>query len=242
MKRILTPAIALAALGLATAKGDILADWTFESSLPTTSGPFSPESGLQTATAQASASGLGTISSPAGDGSTHSFSANGWTVGGYFQFSLNTIGYNNIVVSFEQTSSNTGPRDFNFTYSTDGGTSFTTDNPLSGGQSPGSSPYQVFPNAAVLGNTAWSITTFQSAFQFSIDLSSIAAVNNASSVIFRVVDADTTAANSGSPVAVSGTDRLDDFLVSASPVPEPGSLALGLVGGFAWLFALRRKH
>jgi hypothetical protein len=242
MKRILTPAIALTALGLATAKGDILADWTFETSLPTTSGPFSPESGLQTATAQASAFGLGTISTPAGDGSAHSFSANGWTVGGYFQFSLNTVGYNNVLVSFEQTSSNTGPRDFNFQYSTDGGTTFLTDNPLSGGQSPGSSPYQVFPNAALFGNTAWSASTFQGAFQFSIDFTPITALNNASTVIFRVVDADTTAANSGSPVAASGTDRIDDFLVSATPIPEPSSLALGLAGGFLGLLTLRRKH
>jgi len=242
MKRFLTPAIALAALGLATAKGDILTDWTFETSQPTTTGPFSPESGLQTATAQASASGLGTISSPSGDGSSHSFSANGWTVGGYFQFSLNTIGYENILVSFEQTSSNTGPRDFNFQYSTDGGATFTIDNPTAGGQSPGSSPYEVFPNAAVLGNTSWSPSTFQSAFQFSIDLTPMTAVNNASSVIFRVVDADTVAANNANPVAVAGTDRIDDFVVSASPVPEPGSLALGLTGGFAWLLALRRKR
>jgi hypothetical protein len=35
---------------------------------------------------------------------------------------------------------------------------------------------------------------------------------------------------------------IDDFLITATVVPEPSTLALGLVGGLAGLVALRRKH
>ena len=39
----------------------------------------------------------------------------------------------------------------------------------------------------------------------------------------------------------SGNNRLDNIQFNASPVPEPSTLALGLVGGLAGLVALRRK-
>jgi len=47
--------------------------------------------------------------------------------------------------------------------------------------------------------------------------------------------------------AIAPTETVDNLVVSSSfsdvsAVPEPASLALGLVGGFAWLLALRRKH
>ena len=236
MKRILTSAIALAALGLVSAEAQTtLADWTFETSLPTGTGPYAPELGTETGSAQASASGLGTITNPAGDGSSHSFSANGWTVGGYYQFSLNTVGYQDIQISYDQTSSNTGPRDFSFEYSVDGGNSFNViDN------SSGTDPYEVLPNASVDGNSAWNATTFQSAFQFTVDLSSITLADDASSLIFRLVDDDTTAANSGSPVAVAGTDRVDNFDVTATPVPEPSTVALAAMSGLTYLAGMRR--
>jgi hypothetical protein len=54
-------------------------------------------------------------------------------------------------------------------------------------------------------------------------------------------DESAVSANGGT-VGTGGTDRVDNFVVSASPVPEPSSLALGLIGGFAWLVALRRKR
>jgi hypothetical protein len=84
-----------------------------------------------------------------------------------------------------------------------------------------------------------------SGFNFAYDLSAISALNNAASVFFRVVDqAPTTGgAINGGNVGTTGTDRIDDFIVNGVVnVPEPSSLALGLVGGLAWLAALRRKR
>ena len=67
-------------------------------------------------------------------------SANHWAVGDYFQFSLSTIGFNSLTVSFDATGSNTGPRDFILQYRTTGVTftdfanySITNDNWATGG-------------------------------------------------------------------------------------------------------------
>ncbi|HEY2154598.1 MAG TPA: hypothetical protein VGH33_03145, partial [Isosphaeraceae bacterium] len=59
-----------------TARADVIADWTFETTLPTTAGPFAPEVGSGAASGQhASAS---TYSTPVGNGSAHSFSSTAW--------------------------------------------------------------------------------------------------------------------------------------------------------------------
>jgi hypothetical protein len=111
-------------------------------------------------------------------------------------------------------------------YSTDGSTfyNFTS--------------YTVLANAAP--NTPWSVAIYNSAYTFNFNLSSISALNNQSTIFIRLVDNSTVSANGGG-VGTGGTDRVDNFLVSASPVPEPSSLALGLFGGCALLAALRRK-
>ena len=76
-----------------------------------------------------------------------------------------------------------------------------------------------------------------------------AAIDNAPTVYFELADADTTSANGGT-VATSGTDRVDNFTVTASPiaVPEPSAslLALcavaGLVGLSSWSAKSRTKQ
>src|SRR5882724_206108 len=110
--------MAVLAFACGIAQAQIAAQWTFESSFgsitgtSTTLGGLSPETGAGTASGvHASAA---TWSSPAGNGSAHSFSVNTWAVGDYFQFQTSTLGLNNILVSFDQTSSGTGPRDFKF--------------------------------------------------------------------------------------------------------------------------------
>ncbi len=208
------------------AKADTIADWTFETSLPSGTGPYSPEVGSGSATAV----GLGTISNPAGNGSSHSFSANGWNVGtSYYQFQVSTLGYNNVTLSYDQTSSNTGPGLFNLEYTTDGVNFFTV-----------SSGYSVLANASP--NPVWNGTTSSSLYSFNYNLSSIAGLNNQSVVDFLIVDASTTSANGGT-VAGTGTDRVDNVIVTGSlaPVPEPSTLALGALGAVAGLLRLRRK-
>jgi len=198
-----------------------IAQWTFESSPPSSSGPITPEIGTGSATGVHV--GAATFSSPAGNGSAHSFSANTWAVGDYWQFQTSTIGYSGIQVSYDQTSSNTGPGQGYFQYSTDGTTFFTV-----------GSTYTILPNASP---NSWNVNTASSLFNFTFDLSSITALDNASTVYFRIVDASTTSANGGT-VAAGGTDRIDNFTVTS--VPEPQSLyLLGAFGLLAW--NLRRR-
>jgi len=198
-----------------------IAQWTFESSPPSSSGPITPEIGTGSATRVHV--GAATFSSPAGNGSAHSFSANTWAVGDYWQFQTSTIGYSGIQVSYDQTSSNTGPGQGYFQYSTDGTTFFTV-----------GSTYTILPNASP---NSWNVNTASSLFNFTFDLSSITALDNASTVYFRIVDASTTSANGGT-VAAGGTDRIDNFTVTS--VPEPQSLyLLGAFGLLAW--NLRRR-
>ncbi len=208
----------------------VITDWTFETSVPSGTGPssvgpFAAEIG----SGNAYAVGLGTISSPAGNGSSHSLSAAGWTnaPASYYQFDVSTIGYSGIGISFDQASSSTGPADFLLQYSTDGSTftTFTSYSPLLNG-----SP-----------NPSWNATTSSSLYTFNFDLSSIAALNNDSTVDFRLLETGIVSeGGNGGYVASGGTDRVDNFVVGTVPVPEPATLALCAIGGLAML-ALRRK-
>jgi len=237
MKKIASLSVVLAVFSFTAAKADVIADWTFQSSASTnniigtgktpgtTQSGILADLGIGTASAShASATTAWTI--PAGNGSTNSWSSAYWAIGDYYQFSVSTLGFSGITLSFDQTSSNTGPGGYNLAYSTDGSTfyNFTS--------------YTVLANAAP--NTPWSVAIYNSAYTFNFNLSSISALNNQSTIFIRLVDNSTVSANGGG-VGTGGTDRVDNFLVSASPVPEPSSLALGLFGGCALLAALRRK-
>jgi hypothetical protein len=214
------------AFAAGAAHADTVAQWTFESSAPTTAGPFAAEVGSGSATG--SHSTASTYSAPAGNGSAHSFSSTAWSVGDYYQFSVSTLGLKDVSLSWDQTSSNTGPKDFTLQYSTDG-SHFSTFN-----------SYSVLANGAS-PNPAWSSGGARSAaYTFSDDLSSISAINNVTNLFFRLVDADTTAANGGT-VGSGGTDRVDNVIVTASPVPVPA--AIWLLGSGLFGFArLRRRQ
>jgi hypothetical protein len=185
--------------------GTNIAQWTFENTpFPSSAGPYSPAVGSGSATG--SHAGAATYSSPAGNGSSHSYSANTWAVGDYWQFSASTIGFQNIAVSFDQISSGTGPGVFAFQYSTDG-TTFTQ-----------------FGSTYIVSNAPpWSSLTTQPQYVHSYDLSSITALNNATTVYFRIVCAVniSSAAATNTPqgsttISSGGTDRIDNFIISAS--------------------------
>ena len=208
----------------ASANATTVADWTFESTAPTTAGPLAAEIGSGTALGHHS--GSSTYSSPVGNGSSHSFSSTAWSVGDYYQFQISTAGLAGLSVSWDQTSSNTGPRDFLFEYSTDG------------------SNFQELFDYSVPANAdpnAWSANpaNVRAAATITQDLSSITSLDNQAALYFRLVDEDTTAAN-GLPVASGGTDRVDNFTVTASPVPLPAALWL-LVSGLFGLGAVRKR-
>lgn len=217
----------IASLAIGTyAHAAVIATWTFETSIPTTAGPLTPEVGAGSGTAL-HASGATIYSNPAGNGSAESWSSDKWAVGDYYQFQVATNGpttFQNIMVSWDQTGSGTGPRDFGIFYSTDG-TNFTQFG----------SDYTVLLNGAP--NSAWSVGAgVQAAYHYTRDLSGITGLNNQAAIYIRLATRSTTSINGGT-VATAGTGRIDNVTIEATP--EPTTLALLGLGALA---AFRRRR
>ena len=215
----------VSALAMSVAANAItIANFTFEgltapTTASTTFAPYTADEGAGSASAfHATAS---TFSTPSGNGSAKSLSSNTWAVGDYYQFTASTLGQAGVGVSFDQTGSNTGPRDFKLAYSTNGTT------------------FSDFATYGLIVST-WTPGTVMSGFTQTFDLSSVAALNNKATVTFRLVDNSTTSINAGT-VAAGGTGRVDNFLITATPqtVPEPASLAALGLGALA--FVRRRR-
>lgn len=163
------------------------------------------------------------ITTPANYGwNITTFSAQSANSGGSgVQFNVSTVGFSAIQVSWDQRHSNTSSRFVQFQYSTDGSTFTNFGSPFVG-------------NA---GDTWFN--------NRSVDLSSIAAVDNNANFAFRIVavfDPSSTpgayaASNSGVNYAGTGTWRFD--MVTVSVVPTPGAAALMGLGALA---ATRRRR
>jgi hypothetical protein len=210
----------------------VLAKWTFETNPPadltnvaTISNVTADEGQFSAVSIAGGVHGSANTdwTTPSGNGSANSLSANEWTVGDYFQFQTRTTGFQDIVVTWDQVSSNTGPRDFDFLYSVDG-TNFTL----------ALNNYVVLANASP---NAWSATTPITTTSYTINLSAVDALENLNSVYFRIVDDSTVSANGGI-VATAGTDRVDNFAVTS--VPEPTAV-MSIAGGLG-VFAARRRR
>src|SRR5438445_7640310 len=101
-------------LGLApvSARGAVIADWTFENLTTSTSaaatvGPITPEVGAGSASG-VHAAATTVYSTPAGNGSVKSLSSTAWAVGDYYQFTVSTTGLVDLGLSLDASSSNTG--------------------------------------------------------------------------------------------------------------------------------------
>lgn len=218
----------------------VIGQWTFESNTPADVANSTTITGIAADSGNGTASGTHSSSAtdwttPTGNGSANSLSANTWSVGDNFQFRLSTVGFENISITFDQTGSSSSPRDFNFTYSTDG-ISFTT---FQG--------YTVLENSSANGGT-WSSSTSRSGYSFLFDLGGVSAINDASAVYFRLTDSSTTNIG-GTTVGTSGTSRIDNFTVSGSEtvtssVPDslPLSVAAGALFGIALLGQTRGRR
>jgi hypothetical protein len=188
-----------------------LAGWTFETSVPAgTPGAGVWFTNVAAEAGSGTASGLhagnAAYSSTAGNGSAHSFSANTWAVGDFYQFAASTTNYQGISISFDQVGSGTGPGQFNLQYSIDG-INFT----------------QFGYTYSVTSAPSWSGTSAKTGESYAFDLSSINGLNNKGVVYFRLVMASTVTAGGSAP-GTSGTSRVDNFVVAASsPIGVSGA-------------------
>lgn len=196
-----------------------LAEWTFEVSIPTTSGPHAAEGGLNAGAGSPASgshvSGATVFDNPVGNGSAESFSSNNWAVGDYYQFCTSTIGYMAIQFAWDHVGSGTGPRDFDVQYNVNGG-SYTV---------VPASAYQVRTNAS----PAWTSGSATALDSRVLDLSLITALDNQNQICIRLVNLSTVSTNGGT-VASGGTSRVDNVGISGTEVPEPTTLALMSLG------------
>ena len=187
-----------------------LAEWTFESSVPTTAGPHAAEGGLFAGSSFATgshASQAVVYSNPVGNGSFESFSSNNWGVGDFYQFQTSTAGYESISFQWDQTRSGTGPANFEVQWSIDGMNFMTLMN------------YEVT-------QVSWSSGSYNPASTFGAILLPTDA-DDESNIYVRLVNL--------SEVGTGGTNRVDNIIFTGRLVPGPGALALlglcGLVAG-----------
>jgi hypothetical protein len=205
-----------------------ISQFSFEIVTPTESsghaaGPFNADFGPGTVSAFHSALST-SYSTPVGNGSANAFSANNWGIGDYFQFSLSTVGFSNLFLTFATERSSTGPATFQLIYSTDGGVNFS----LAG-------------SAFGVSSSAFSSSTYNAAFVSTYDLTAITALNNNANVVFRL-----SATVAGTQTV--GTARVDDFILSSGgpiTVPEPAPMAVlaaggGLIAAVVWRRRWRR--
>jgi hypothetical protein len=206
---------------LSALKAATLADWTFDGTpvgtvTPGTDFIYGPaDSGTNAAGSAASghhANALTAWSFTAGNPSTgKAFTSDHWApTTDYWQFTLSTTGSQNIKIAFDTAGSGTGPNSFQLAYSTNG-TTFTN------------------------FGAAYSVTT--SYVNHAFDLSSITALNNAAAVFFRLIDVAPTvggAITPGSNVGATGSNKVDNFIITG--VPEPATVAGGLLAvlGLGW--------
>jgi hypothetical protein len=218
--RIHLAAVAAVAVSYAasSAMAGTIANWTFETSIPLTAGPHAAEVGSGAATGVHA--GAATYSSPAGNGSAHSFSSNTWAIGDYYQFTASSIGVSDLAIAWDETRSSTGPASFEVQYTTNGST------------------YQALPIALVPAYVVpainWSAGTPDATgtTSFTRILQTIPGLNNDATIGFRLVA-------TSAPTSAAGTNRVDNFRI-LSDVPEPCSLLLVLCGMAGFGLARRR--
>lgn len=225
-KQFLFAAVA-ASVAAATASADLVCGWTMATAIPALTTGVSYNYGAAdqgtgaagSMLSSAHAAAATTYSSPSGNGSTYSLSANNWAIGDNYQVAFSTVGSAGLSISWDQTRSGTGPATFDALLSIDGGATWT--NLLAG--------YSVVQaGLAGTGTTSWNTVTNQPGF-FTQTVALGLDAENLADVRVRFSSTVTTAA--------AGTNRIDNIMVTNN-IPSPGAIALL---GLAGLVARRRR-
>jgi hypothetical protein len=220
----------------AAAVSTVVGNWTFDNTTkqgvatatsPGVADTYGTADGGSNA-ATSAATGLHASASTAWSFAQHTSASNlaytsdHWAANDYWQFTLSTAGFSGLTVSWDAAGSSAGPKTFQLQYSTNG-TTFTPIN-VSGTNVSNTGTYSV-------------ATSFTS---YSVDLSTISGLNNDATAAFRLVDLSPTVGGSisGGNVGATGSDKLDNFTVTAAAaVPEPSTYfgaALALVA-IGWM-------
>jgi hypothetical protein len=217
----------VALVGTASSSAAIISSWGFESLAVSSTAGTSPS---PTAGSLASDTGNGNLSAlhtstatvwstPAGNGSSKSLSANNWSTGDFFEFTSNTTGNSGIQLVFDATRSGTGPADFKIQYSLTGTGGTYVD--LPGGAY--NATQVTFSSANLQTNTPP---------RFYIDMSTITGLDNNPNASFRLT-------NTSAATAAAGTHRVDNITVGTNIIPEPATIGLA---GLAGVSMLVRRH
>lgn len=220
MKPNATTVCAIAALAMtaSAANATLIADWRFNRSItPVTQGMYSwlGESGAYSSAFLISTFDSNTtFSTPTGNGSAYSLSADRWSTGDYAEIGVYglPIGQHSFQLTWDQTRTSGGPSDFRVDLADSNG--FVTTLP--------NSDYNVIQAGALLtGTTVWSNPGVQTEFTRTINFN--ANIVSAGNLYIRFV---ATGLNLG-----NGAARFDNISLTSSTVPAPGALALlGLAG------------
>lgn len=226
-------AVVFAAIGQPVRADSVLARWTFENSPLADVANATAITDLPAATGSGTAAGVHVSAAtdwttPQGNGSANALSANNWAVGDYFQFQVSTLDYSSghLAISWDQTSSATGPQDFELRYSTDGST-----------YAPLGIAYSVLEHGNP--NPEWNGSNAQAIYSFARNTSAVPGQLLGETTLFlRLVNTSADSAGGGT-VGFAGTGRIDNFTVTA--VPETAASA-GLISlGFASFVCLHRR-
>jgi hypothetical protein len=225
----------LLAFFCSAANADTIATWNFEVNTPadlsnsSTIGSINADIGSGVASGF-HASATTDWTTPSGNGSINSLSANEWAIGDYIQFNVSTLGFQGVSISWEQTSSGTGPGEFKLSYRVGAGSFVDVQD------------YVVLPNSATApGLGFWNTATPISGYGYSVNLAAFTALDNAASVDFRFVVRTNNDSTPPGTFALAGTSRFDNVNVTASAVPEPTSAGLLALTGVAGLAFRRRR-